>query len=128
MIIIELSVIKREYMQCIIKEVCSLLLYTLRSSSVIGPVCSGGSAGDGDGELNGNGTSSGSSALPRDQSSSVVSLGTPSLPVAPLSLMDLRISVSWLFLASESNQCDALVVISFAELQGNTKHYVDILL
>lgn len=67
--------------------------YTLRSSSVIGPECSGGSAGVGEGEIDGEGTSSESSALPRDQSSSVVSLGTPSLPVGPLSLTDLRISV-----------------------------------
>ena len=61
---------------------------------MIGPVCSGGSAGEGEGELKGDGTSSGSSALPRDQSSSVVSLGTPSLPVGPLSLTERRISGS----------------------------------
>ena len=35
---------------------------------------------EGDGELTGDITSSGSSALSRDQSSSVVSLATPSLP------------------------------------------------
>lgn len=70
----------------------SAALRTFRSSSVIGPECSGGSAGVGEGEIEGEGTSSGSSALPRDQSSSVVSLGTPSLPVGPLSLTDLLIS------------------------------------
>jgi len=89
---------------------------TLRSSSVIGPVCSGGSADDGDGELDGDGTSSGSSTLPRDQSSSVVSLGTPSLPVGPLSLTDLRISDSCAAPVTGSNH-RVPVVTSDAELE-----------
>lgn len=90
---------------------------TLRSSSVIGPVCSGGSADDGDGELDGDSTSSGSSALPRDQSSSVVSLGTPSLPVGPLSLTDLRISGSCVAPVTGSNHRVAVAVTSDAELE-----------
>lgn len=90
---------------------------TLRSSSVIGPVCSGGSAGDGDGELDGDGTSSGSSTLPRDQSSSVVSLGTPSLPVGPLSLTDLRISDSCAAPVTGSSHRVPAVVTSDAELE-----------
>ena len=93
-----------------------MALRTLRSSSVIGPVCSGGSAGEGDGELDGDGTSSGSSALPRDQSSSVVSLGTPSLPVGPLSLTDLRISDSCVAPVTGSNHRAAVVATSDAEL------------
>lgn len=67
------------------------------SSSVSGPLCSGGSVDEGEGELAGVRTSSsGSSALPRDQSSSVVSLGTPSLPPAAgqLSLTERLISES----------------------------------
>jgi len=80
-------------------------------------VCSGGSAGDGDGELEGDGTSSGSSGLPRDQSSSVVSLGTPSLPVGPLSLTDLRISASCVASDTGSNHRVAVVVTSDAELE-----------
>lgn len=87
---------------------------TFRSSSVTGPTCSGGSTGDGDGELVGDKTSSGSSALPRDQSSSVVSLGTPSLPVGPLSLTDRRISGS--VPVDASNQWGVDGVISVAEL------------
>lgn len=90
---------------------------TLRSSSVIGPVCSGGSADDGDGELDGDGTSSGSSTLPRDQSSSVVSLGTPSLPVGPLSLTDLRISGSCVASVTGSNHRVPVVATSDAELE-----------
>lgn len=91
---------------------------TLRSSSVIGPVCSGGSAGEGKGELVGDGSSSGSSALPRDQSSSVVSLGSPSLPFGgPLSLIDLLISGSCVTPLLGSSHPVAVNATSDAELQ-----------
>lgn len=92
---------------------------TFRSSSVIGPVCSGGSAGEG--EMEGDGTSSGSSALPRDQSSSVVSLGTPSLPVGPLSLTERRISGSWLTVGEGSSHRSATASTSDAELENYRK-------
>lgn len=82
----------------------------------MGPVCSGGSAGEGKGELDGDGTSSGSSALPRDQSSSVVSLGTPSLPCGPLSLTDRRISGSWVAPVVVSSHLVADDATSDAEL------------
>lgn len=94
------------------------MLRTLRSSSVIGPVCSGGSAGEGKGELVGDGSSSGSSALPRDQSSSVVSLGSPSLPFGgPLSLIDLLISGSCVTPLLGSSHPVAVNATSDAELQ-----------
>lgn len=91
-------------------------MQTFRSSSVTGPECSGGSTddGEGEGELEGERTSSGSSALPRDQSSSVVSLGTPSLPCGPLSLTERRISGS--LVTSGSSQRTLFVDISTAEL------------
>jgi hypothetical protein len=89
---------------------------TFLSSSVRGPICLGGSIEDGEGELEGERSSSGSSILPRDQSSSVVSLGIPSLPVGPLSLTDLRISDSWIKVVLGSNQRETLVDISIAEL------------
>ena len=84
----------------------------------MGPVCSGGSAGEGKGELDGDGSSSGSSALPRDQSSSVVSLGTPSLPVGPLSLTDLLISGSCVTPVVGSSHRVAVNATSDAELQN----------
>ena len=83
----------------------------------MGPVCSGGSAGEGKGELDGDGSSSGSSALPRDHSSSVVSLGTPSLPAGPLSLTDLLISGSCDTPVLGSSHLVAVNATSDAELQ-----------
>lgn len=99
---------------------------TLRSSSVMGPVCSGGSAGEGKGELDGDGSSSGSSALPRDHSSSVVSLGTPSLPAGPLSLTDLLISGSCVTPVLGSSHLVAVNATSDAELQRYTGISIEI--